>query len=202
MLFEDFTAKLARQQLKATNAVDSSKEGLILCEFEDQILDITNQGLTDISTRMKLFEGRDVITFVDGQNVYDLSGLTDFVKPLEFYDENECKYQPRSNAHITLPSPTTVRFSTKFMEDKTAVDVLFHASHPEISITDEILLPKHLIEALALYVSGLYLSHMAGPEHTQKGDSYYGLYLNMLTTDEVRNTSGTSEVVDEDTRFT
>lgn len=201
MLFEDFTAKLARQQLKATNAVDSSKEGLILPEFEEQILDITNQGLVDITTRMKLFEGRDVLTFVEGQNVYDLSTFENFVKPLEIYDEDECKYQPRTSAHITLPSPSTIRFSTKFMEDKTAVDVLFHAHHPEISITDEMQLPIHLYEALALYVSGLYLSHMAGPEHTAKGDSYYGLYLNMLSTDEVKNTSGTSEVVDEDTRF-
>ena len=62
-------------------------------------------------------------------------------------------------------------------------------------------LPSHLYEALVLYVSGLYLSHMGGEEHTAKGDSYYGLYLKMLSDDTIENSSGTSELVDEDTRF-
>lgn len=201
MLYEDFTKRLAHQQLKATNAVDSSQDGLIHPDFEDQILNLTNQGIVDITTRMKLFEDRGVITFVDGQNIYDLTVFENLVKPLEFYDENENVYQPRTSVHITLPSPETVRFSSKFMEDKTAVDVLYHATHPEITIDEEIKLPKHLYEALALYVSGLYLSHMAGPEHTAKGDTYYGLYLKMMNDDVMENKSGTSEVVDEDTRF-
>lgn len=201
MLFEDFTSRLAHQQLKATNAVDSSKEGLILPEFEEQILDLTNQGITDITSKMKLFEGREVITFVADQHIYDCSAWENFVKILEIYDEDEVAFQPRTNAHITLPSTNTVRFSTQFMEDRTAVDVLYHATHPEISIGDTINLPKHLLEALALYVSGLYLSQMGGEEHSKKGDSYYGLYLSKLNEDESKNLSGTSEVVDEDTRF-
>jgi len=58
-----------------------------------------------------------------------------------------------------------------------------------------------MYEALVLYVAGLYLSHMGGEEHTAKGDSYYGLYLKMMGDDEINNSSGTSELLDEDTRF-
>ena len=201
MNFIEFSEMLAQQQLKNTSAVDDYKQGILKPDVEDQILGLTNQGLKDITTRIKLYEDRAAINFVDGQNIYDMSGLTDFVKILSIYDEDELSYNVRTNAHITLPSPSSVRFSTKFMEEKTAVDVLFHAHHPEIDLSGDINLPVNLIEALALYVAGLYMSHMGGPEHTQKGDSYYGLYLTMLSTDEQKNTSGASEVVDEDARF-
>lgn len=201
MNFTDFTTRLAQQQLKNLSIVDDFKEGTLKPDAENIILNLTNQGLQDITTRIKLFEGRGSITFVAGQNIYDISGFSDYVKILTIFDEDELLYNPKTSAHITLPSPKTIRFSDKFMEDKTAVDALFHASHGVIGVTDDIELPPNLIEALALYVAGLYISHMGSPEHTQKGDSYYGLYLNMLSTDEQRNTSGASEVVDEDARF-
>lgn len=201
MNFTDFTIRLAQQQLKNLSIVDDFKEGTLKPDAEDAILNLANQGLQDITTRIKMFEGRGSITFVAGQNIYDISGFANYVKILTIFDEDELIYNPKTSAHITLPSPKTIRFSDKFMEDKTAVDVLYHASHAEITLTDDIDLPPNLIEALALYVAGLYISHMGSPEHTQKGDSYYGLYLNMLSTDEERNTSGASEVVDEDARF-
>ena len=201
MNFTDFTIRLAQQQLKNLSIVDDFKEGTLKPDAEDSILNLTNQGLLDITTRLKLMEGRATITFVEGQNMYDLGSIVDFVKPLMLYDEEELSYTVKSNAHITMPNQKTIRFSDKFMEDKTSVDMLFHASHPVIGLMDDIQLSSNLIEALALYVAGLYISHMGSPEHTQKGDSYYGLYLNMLSTDEQRNTSGVSEVVDEDARF-
>ena len=70
-----------------------------------------------------------------------------------------------------------------------------------IALGDSIDIPDHLYEALVLYVSGLYLSHMGGEQHTAKGDNYYGLYLKMMGEDEINNSSGTSETTDDDTRF-
>ncbi|UAT28919.1 virion structural protein [Dinoroseobacter phage vB_DshP-R7L] len=216
MLFTDFTTKLALGQLKNTALVDDQDTGEINPGHEDQILKLTNQGLTDISTRMKLFENTMVLTFVADQNIYTLNqaldaSLIDYVrllsvhgvhKDLDKIPENEKVFIPKTNSQITMPSPFSVRFTDAFMEDYApAVDLKFQTKHPAILVSSTMQLPYHLYEALALYVSGLYLSHMGGEEHTAKGDSYYGLYLRMMGEDLIENKSQTSEVLDEDTRF-
>lgn len=216
MLFSDFTLKLARGQLKNTAVVDDQDLGEINPGHEDQLLELTNQGLIDISTRMKLFETTYALTFVPSQNIYVLdsnldASFTDYVrllsvhgvhKDLDVIPENEKTFIPKSNSQITMPSPFSVRFSDKFMEDYApAVDLKFQTKHPAIALDGTMQLPHHLYEALVLYVAGLYLSHMGGEEHTAKGDSYYGLYLRMMGEDVIENKSQTSEVLDEDTRF-
>ncbi len=206
---ETFFQDMAFGQLKQTPATDDDRVGLIYPEVEEQLLQLTNQGLVDITTRLKLFEGTDIVTFVDAQNIYDfnvMSGFDNFVKPLSVHGKdvygNEKVFIPKTNSHITLPSPYTIRFSTQFMEDYVpSVDVHYQKTHAPVDMNATMELPNHLYEALALYVSGLYISHMGGQENTAKGDSYYGLYLSMLQTDVTENKSGTSEVVDEDTRF-
>lgn len=201
MTFQDFMKKLAHSQLKNTSAVDDAQLGEIDVEYQDQILELTNQGITDICTRLKLFEGVVPITFVDDQHVYPITEPT-FIKALEIHNSKEKVFIPKSNSHITVPSPDTLRFSSTFMSlHGPEVDVHYQALHPEVAMDGDINLPLHLFEALALYVSGLYISHMGSSENTGKGDSYYGLYIQMMTTDEVRNSSGTSEINDEDTRF-
>lgn len=216
MEFSTFTSLLAQTQLKNTALVEDADLGEINPGHEDQILTLTNQGLTDISTRMKLFENTISLTFVDNQNIYTLDSgldvaLTDYIKLLSVhavptgYDiipENEKVFTPKSSSQITMPSPFSVRFTDAFMEDYgPAVDLKFQTKHPAITVTDTMQLPHHLYEALALYVSGLYLSHMGGVEHSAKGDSYYGLYLRMMGDDVIENKSQTSELLDEDTRF-
>lgn len=216
MLFTDFTLKLARGQLKNTAVVDDQDLGEINPGHEDQLLELTNQGLIDISTRMKLFESTYALTFVADQNIYVLNAaldpvFTDYVrllsvhgvrKDLDVIPENEKTFIPKTNSQITMPSPFSVRFTDQFMEDYApAVDLKFQTKHPVIALDGTMQLPHHLYEALALYVSGLYLSHMGGEEHTAKGDSYYGLYLRMMGEDVIENKSQTSEVLDEDTRF-
>ena len=206
--FEDFLTKLARGQLKNTAATDDQQDGIIAPKYEEQLLELTNQGLTDITTKKKLFENFATLTFVDGQNLYILPTDTgedyeNMVRVLEVATADGRKHTPKSNANILMPSPESLRFSTQFMKTYPGgVEVRFQISHPEVeSVTGEINLPKHLHEALVLYVAGLYLSHMGGEENTAKGDSYYGLYLRMLNDDTIDNSSGTSELVDEDTRF-
>ena len=216
MLFTDFTRKLALGQLKNTAVVDDQDLGEINPGHEDQLLELTNQGLIDISTRMKLFESTYALTFVANQNIYLLdtsidAAFTDYVRLLSVhgvpagYDvipENEKTFIPKSHSQITMPAFNKIRFTDKFMEDYApAVDLKFQTKHPEIGLDGTMELPIHLYEALALYVAGLYLSHMGGEQHTAKGDSYYGLYLRMIGEDVVENKSQTSEVVDEDTRF-
>lgn len=216
MLFTEFTTKLAHGQLKNTAAIDDQDLGELNPGHEDQILELTNQGLIDISTRMKLFEGTVALPFVAGQNIYALTAatnplLTNYVRLLsvhgvpkgeEVKPENEKMFVPKTNNQITMPSPYSVRFTDRFMTDYgPAVDLKFQEHHPAIGLSESMNLPIHLYEALALYVSGLYLSHMGGEEHTAKGDSYYGLYLKMMGDDVMENKSQTSEVVDEDTRF-
>lgn len=206
--FEDFLTKLARGQLKNTAATDDQQDGIIAPKYEEQLLELTNQGLTDITTKKKLFENFATLTFVDGQNLYILptdagEDYENMVRVLEVATADGRKHTPKSNANILMPSPESLRFSTQFMKTYPGgVEVRFQISHPEVeSVTGEINLPKHLFEALVLYVAGLYLSHMGGEENTAKGDSYYGLYLRMLNDDTIDNASGTSELVDEDTRF-
>ena len=217
MDFTSFTTKLALGQLKNTALVDDQDLGEINPGHEEQVLALTNQGLTDISTRMKLFESTYALTFVPAQNVYVLdtnldAGFVDYVrllsvhgvhKDLEVIPENEQTFIPKTNSQITMPSPFSVRFTDKFMEDYTpAVDLKFQTRHPELADVSGVMqLPHHLYEALALYVSGLYLSHMGGDENTAKGDSYYGLYLKMMGDDVYENKSQTSELIDEDSRF-
>lgn len=216
MLFTDFTLKLARGQLKNTGAVDDQDLGEINPGHINQLLELTNQGLIDISTRMKLFEATYALTFVSGQNIYLLNSTLDAIfadyvrmlsiqavpKNLEVIPDNEQTFVPKTGSLITMPSPFSIRFSNQFMEDYApAVDLKFQVKHPVIDINSTMQLPHHLYEALALYVSGLYLSHMGGAEHTAKGDSYYGLYLRMMGEDIIENKSQTSEVLDEDTRF-
>lgn len=216
MLFTDFTTKLALGQLKNTAVVDDQDLGEINPGHEDQLLELTNQGLTDISTRMKLFEDTVVLTFVPAQNIYTLDEnldplLLSFVrllsvhavhKDLDNIPENEKVFIPKTSSQITMPAFNKIRFTDAFLEDYApAVDLKFQAKHPTVTLNDSMQLPHHLYEALALYVSGLYLSHMGGEEHTAKGDSYYGLYLKMMNDDVIENKSQTSELVDEDTRF-
>lgn len=205
---EDFLAKLAHGQLKNTAATDDSQEGLILPEYEEQMINLLNQGLVDLTTRKKLFEEIVSLDFVDSQNIYslDTSETGDFknlVRVLSVTTSDERVHVPKTNAHITQPNPESLRFSKQFMDHhKPSVDILFQTLHPTVELMDEMNLPAHLYEALVLYVSGLYLSHIGGDENNQKGDSYYGLYLKKLNDDIIENSSGTSELVDEDTRFT
>ncbi|CBW47071.1 structural protein, N4 gp67-like protein [Roseovarius Plymouth podovirus 1] len=217
MDFTDFTRKLALGQLKNTAAVDDQDLGEINPGHEDQLLELTNQGLTDISTRMKLFENMIVLTFVEGQNIYTLdqaldAELIDFVrllsvhgvhKDLDNIPENEKVFVPKTSSQITMPSPFSVRFTDAFMTDYApAVDLKFQARHPVLlDPTGTMNLPHHLYETLALYVAGLYLSQMGGEENTAKGDSYYGLYLKMMNDDVIDNKSQSSELLDEDVRF-
>lgn len=214
--FEEFTTKLAYGQLKNTALVDEVYPNKIDITQQHQILELTNQGLVDIFTKKKLLESRAILTLTAGQNIYtlDQSPASDFehmIRVLQIeavlngYDleeKNKRVFVPKSNKHVTLPSNSTIRFSTHFLENyQHSVDVVFQAKHPVIGLTDSIDIPVHMYEALVLYVSALYLSHMGGEQHTVKGDSYYGLYLKMMADDETNNSSGTSEVVDEDTRF-
>lgn len=207
LAFEDFTAKLAKGQLKNTAAVDDSQAGLIVPEYEAQILELTNQGLVDITSKKKLQEGIVALTFVANQNIYPLDTseggeYENLVRVLEIVTSDGRRHVPKTSPMITMVNKETIRFSDEFIEYYgPAVDVHFQTHHDEIDVMGEIDIPKHLHEALVLYVAGLYLSHMGGEEHTAKGDSYYGLYLQMLGVDEIENLSGTSEVNDEDVRF-
>lgn len=216
MLFIDFLKKLAYGQLKNTSVIFDQDLGTIDSDHENQLLELTNQGLIDITTKMKLLESTFVLPFISNQNIYTLtesfdSAFTDYVrllsvhgvyKDLDTIPENEKTFIPKSNSQITMPSWSSVRFTDKFMEDYAPeVDLKFQIKHPKIELNGTINLPPHLHEALALYVSGLYLSHMGSQEHTAKGDSYYGLYLKMIGDDVDENKSQTSEVLDEDIRF-
>lgn len=212
--FEEFTTKLAHGQLKNTALVDDSDTGEINPGHEDQILELTNQGLVDIFTKKKLLEGRAILPFVTNQNLYPLDTSGDYegmIRVLQIEtvklgqdvtEKNKKVFVPKTNKHVTLPSPEVLRFSDSFLETYgPEADVVFQKKHPVIELGDSIDIPAHMYEALVLYVSGLYLSHMGSEQQTAKGDSYYGLYLKMMSDDEMNNSSGTSEVVDEDTRF-
>lgn len=206
--FCDFMDRLAQGQLRNVASTDMSVDGVIKPEYHEHLLKLTNQGLVDLTTKKKIFEKTQTLTFINGQNIYnlDVTDGADFehlVSVFEIVTSDERRHTPKNNVHIMQPNPETLRFSDHFMKCyKPTIDVRFQVFHPElVDIDSDMNLPYHLYEVLALYVSGLYLAHIGGEEHKARGDSYYGLYLQKCNEDMINNSSNTSELTDEDTRF-
>jgi len=217
LTFEDFTKRLARGQLKNTSAVDTDvSRDEIVSEFQDTVLELTNQGLVDLSTRFPIITRQIDLEFVENQHVYKLSSANvgtflnetetdpfedNFVKILDIFNSDGKRYTHDTNGHIMTPTYDTLRFTSSIMEELgDKVRVRYQAKHPVIEASDSIDIPPNLETALQLFVASLYISHMNSPDHTTKGDSYFAAYLRHIGEDETRNTSSTSEV-DLDTRF-
>lgn len=223
--YTEFAEKLARGQLKNTSAVEQTNLGEICPDYSDTILNLTNQGLVDITSRMPVIRKLVDLTFVDDQDLYPLTqaalatylddtGLdifleNTFVKILDVYDADGVRYQPNTGGHITTPVYNSVRFSAPYMDSDDStyigpkVRIQYQAKHIEIitaDIGEEINLPPNLIAALQLYVASQYIGDMGGKDNEKRGDGYYALYLRHVSEDIVRNTSGTSEI-EQDTRF-
>ena len=163
--YVEFTERLARGQLKNTSAVEDTNLGEIVPDYEATILNLTNQGLVDMTTRMPLIKKLIDLTFVEDQAEYALdngaaayldASLTEafvpetFVKVLDIYDSTGdlyvpsagTRYQPNSGGHITSPNFNTLRFSAAYRDStKTAtyigpkVRVQYQAMH--VAITDD-----------------------------------------------------------------
>lgn len=215
VLFTDFMTRLAMGQLKNTAAVDESNLGIICPEYEPTILSLVNQGLVDLSTRFPLIKKHVDLTFEEGVYLYpmvqDAAYLDDslgedfvaedFVKVLDVFDEDGKRHVTNTNGHIMTPTYNSLRFTAaKMKEIGPKVRIRYQAKHNGIDAEGNIEIPPNLETALQLFVASLYISHMNGPEHSAKGDSYYAAYLRHIGDDEARNTSSTSEI-DEDTRF-
>ena len=214
--FEKFSQRLAHGQLKNTSAVDDTYKDEIDSAYLPTVLDLTNQGLVDLSTRFPLITRQVDLVFQPDQHVYKLNSANvgsflidtdtdpfedNFVKILDIFDEDGCRYTHDTNGHIMTPTYDTLRFSKSIMEDLgDKVRVRYQAKHPTIGLEDNIDIPPNLVTGLQLFVASLYISHMNGPDHTIKGDSYFAAYLRHIGEDETRNTSSTSEV-NLDTRF-
>lgn len=209
--FVKFMERLARGQLKNTPAVEETNLGEICPDYAPTILNLTNQGLVEISTRIPLIRKLFDLTFVTDQFLYLLEnsqnylttdGLGDFVdnafvKVLEIYDEAGLRYQPNTGGHITSPTFNSLRFSQSWMDDfGPKVRVQYQAKHLEIANDGTIDLPPNLITALQLYVAAAYISDIGGKEHLARGDGYYAQFLRNVTEDEFRNTSGSSKIED------
>lgn len=223
--FELFATRLANSQLKNTNAVEDGMLGMICPEQVELIVSLTNQGLVDLSTRFPIFKSQVDLTFVADQNIYAITEdqvgtyLTDsveepflddkFVRIIDIFDAVGDRHTLNSSGHILTPSFNTLRFTdakiTEFTEiaspDAARVRLVYQAKHETIGQGQNINLPPNLEPALQLFVSALYLSHMGGPEHSAKGDSYYAAYLRHVGEDEMKDLSSTSEVEEND-KFT
>jgi len=217
--FSKFCERLATGQLKNTHAVDD-KSSLqeIVADQLPVILNLTNEGLTDLSTRMPIVTKLVDLTFQSGKTLYsfDDTGLgdyldvtetgdtfvgADFVRVLNVYDSEGKNHPHDTNGHIITPSYSTLRFTLAKMEDLgEKVRIRWQSKHAEIGMDDSIDLPPNLLTGLQLFVASLFISHMNGEDHSAKGDSYFAAYLRHIGEDELRNLSQTSEV-EEDTRL-
>lgn len=217
-----FAERLARGHLKNTSAVENTNLGEICPDYVDTILNLTNQGLVEITTRLPLIRKLVDLTFVDDQLSYplvvagdyldttddDMADFVDdaFVKVLDIYDADGRRYQPNTGGHITTPVYNTLRFSAAYIDADDAsyigpkVRIQYQAKHLAITEGDSIDLPPNMLAALQLFVASQYLSDMGGKDHMVRGDNYFAMFLRHVTEDEFRNTSGTSEVA-EDLRF-
>jgi hypothetical protein len=216
--YTQFMERLARGQLKNTSAVQETNLGEIVPDYQDTILNLTNQGLIDITTRLPLIRKLVDLTFVADQFSYplttaapylDVTGLDAFVddafvRVLDIFDADGRRYQPNTGGHIISPLYNTLRFTAAIMDVDTGIGptvrIQYQAKHLAITATDSIDLPPNLLTALQLFVAANYVSDMGGKEHVIRGDGYLALYLRHVSEDEVRNTSGISEV-EEDSRF-
>jgi len=223
LTYIQFAERLARGQLKNTSAVDETNLGEICPDYTATILNLTNQGLLDITTRLPLIKKLVDLTFVTDQYVYplvvagayldtttnDLDAFVDetFVKVLDVYDADGTRYQPNTGGHITTPTYNSLRFSADYRDSTKSVyigpkvRIQYQAKHLEIDDSENIDLPPNMIAALQLFVASQYISDMGSKEHVQRGDGYYALYLRQVGEDVINNTSGTSEVEEHD-RFT
>lgn len=214
--FLDFTKRLARGQLKNTSAVSELDKNSIDDNSINTILDLTNQGLVDLSSRFPILTRQVDLIFQPNINIYLLnsSGLgsylsdTDtedfednFIKVLDIFDSEGKSHTFDSCGHIMTPTYNTLRFSnSKIKELGEKVRIRYQAKHPMIDEDDAIDIPPNLETALQLFVSSLFLSHMNSKEHTDKGDSYFAAYLRHIGEDEIHNNSSISEI-DVDNRF-
>ncbi len=218
--YVEFAERLARGQLKNQSAVENTNLGEICPDYIDTILGLTNQGLVEISTRLPIVRKLVDLTFVDDQFLYPLvigalatyldDTLTDpflddsFVKVLDVYAADGTRYQPNTGGHIITPVFDTLRFTAAIMSETTGIGpkvrVQYQAKYVTIEENGSIDLPPNLITALQLWVAARYFADMGGKDHAAVGDNYYAMFLRQVTEDEVRNTSGTSEV-ELDTRF-
>lgn len=214
----EFMERLARGNLKNTSAVEATNLGEICPDYHATILNLTNQGLVELTTRLPLIRQLVDLTFVDDQFAYplvngasylDTTDLADFendgfVKVLDIYDANGKRYQPNTGGHIITPTFNTLRFTAAIMSEVTGIGpkvrIQYQAKHLPIAEDGEIDLPPNLLAALQFFVASQYLSDMGGKEHMVRGDNYYAMFLRHVTEDVVLNTSGTSEV-EEDMRF-
>lgn len=218
--YVDFMERLARGHLKNTSAVEETNLGEICPDYVNTILNLTNQGLVDITTRLPFIRKLVDLTFVTDQFVYplevagqylDTTGLDDFiddafVKVLDIFDADGRRYQPNTGGHITTPIYNSLRFSAAYMDpdDSTfigpKVRIQYQAKHLAITANDSIDLPPNMLMALQFFVAAQYLSDMGGKEHMVRGDNYMAMYLRHVAEDVLLNTSGTSEI-QEDPRF-
>lgn len=212
---DQFMNDLAYGQLKNTSAIDDSDTGEINPAHEDQFLSLMNKGLIDITTKKKIFTATEVVTFITGTNAYTLNDpvaeslmvnvleIQAVKTGLEVIDRNKEVFTTKTKKYITMSGINTIEFTDTFMENYgPSVDVVKHMVHPTVTAAaPNISLPPNMFELLELYVAGLYLTHMGTEDSKRQGDAYYGLYLKMMTDDEITNSSNTSEVTDEDTRF-
>lgn len=217
--FAQFAKRLARAQLKNMSAVGDTNLGEILPDYMATVLSLTNEALTTLSTKFPLFKlqvdltldstkqeysfdtDTSLLTMVESSQTYDSER---FIKILNAYNSDGDDLLLDVNGHVTVPAYNRIRFTTamllELIEVGPKVRIRFQARHPEITATDEIILPPNLETALQLLVASLYISQMNGPEHSAKGDSYYAQYLRHIGEDELQNNSSTSEI-ETDNRF-
>lgn len=217
LTFEDFSKRLALGQLKNLSIIDDIDRDKISSEHVQEILELTNQGLIDLSTRFPIITKQIDLVFETNKNSYSLvpAGLATyldatntepfeidgFIKILDIMDSDGVTHSHDTDGHIITPTYNSVRFTNAKMEELgSRVRIRYQANHVKINENSNIDLPPNLEIALQLFVSALCISHMGGEAHSAKGDRYFASFLRQVGEDELRNTSSTSEV-HEDNRL-
>lgn len=179
-------------------SIGDSGAGTIPAAQHDKILLFVNQGLTAIYKRFSLLEKEVVIEAQDNVYLYYLQRkyamtevetivpykylrdtatdpfLEDIIKILSVYnelgeklplnvpDDEDSLYTPKYDC-LQIPEPVTGN----------AYTVLFQARHPVLvpnDLTQKIMLPSYLEEALQAYVAYRVLSPMNGEENTRRAN--------------------------------
>lgn len=223
---EDLFSRLARGMLKNTSAVEDSKQGEIVPDYEDSVYYLLNEGLNEVFTKKLLMKRRIKVSWISGQSLYrmedDAIGISlnqydedpDFNASLfvKFLNVAAILGDNQENVRLTpdtgdngvsTPSYNELRVSPKVRETyPLGLAVVYQARHPKVSEhADEIILPPALEYALQLYVASRYISEMGSADQAKRGDELRALYLREMGEDTAQNMSSTSDV-EKDVRFT
>lgn len=201
--YANFIRGLVTGPLSNTASVESSA---LLPSFTPAILGYINAGLTDLHVKRVLRMSSYDLTFVDGVDIYSLSGLDNLLSLLKLTDSNgDRTYIPGVSQGITVENGNDLVFAPGVIDTIKEVSAdlapvtgmtLHYQSRPdEVTEGDDISLPHSLVHALTMYVGSQYHFNIGNSESMVRGERYAASYQSYVDTSRQYNGVTVDDVI-------